>query len=306
MIESATELLAMMISAGTPLLLSTLGEIYAERSGILNLGVEGMMALGAVTAFYVTLTAGNPVLGLAMAALAGLALSSLHAFVSITVRSNQVVSGLALSMLGIGLSSLVGKGLIGMPLRHALGKLEIPLLRDIPLLGAFFRQNALTYFSYLLAVSLWFIMFKTRIGVCIRMTGENPRAADTMGINVFRLRYLCTLLGGTLAGLGGAYLSIAYTPAWIEGMTAGQGWIALALVIFAAWNPLYALAGAYLFGGVRVLQYRLQPLGISPPLLQTLPYVCTIVVLVAFSTEKLRRRFGAPSALGKPYSREER
>ena len=306
MIESATELLAMMISAGTPLLLSTLGEIYAERSGILNLGVEGMMALGAVVAFYITLTTGNPALGLAAAAVAGLALSSLHAFVSITIRSNQVVSGLALSMLGIGLSSLIGKGLIGMPLRHALEKLEVLLLRDIPLLGAFFRQNALTYLSYLLAASLWFIMFKTKIGICIRMSGENPRAADTMGINVFRLRYLCTLLGGALAGLGGAYLSIAYTPAWIEGMTAGQGWIALALVIFAAWNPLYALAGAYLFGGIRVLQYRLQPLGISPPLLQTLPYVCTIVVLVAFSTEKLRRKLGAPSALGKPYSREER
>ncbi|RLI25759.1 ABC transporter permease [Candidatus Bathyarchaeota archaeon] len=306
MIESATELLAMMISAGTPLLLSTLGEIYAERSGILNLGVEGMMALGAVVAFYITLTTGNPALGLAAAAVAGLALSSLHAFISITIRSNQVVSGLALSMLGIGLSSLIGKGLIGMPLRHALEKLEVPLLRDIPLLGAFFRQNALTYLSYLLAASLWFIMFKTKIGICIRMSGENPRAADTMGVNVFRLRYLCTLLGGALAGLGGAYLSIAYTPAWIEGMTAGQGWIALALVIFAAWNPLYALAGAYLFGGIRVLQYRLQPLGISPPLLQTLPYVCTIVVLVAFSTEKLRRKLGAPSALGKPYSREER
>ncbi|RLI24196.1 ABC transporter permease [Candidatus Bathyarchaeota archaeon] len=306
MIESATELLAMMISAGTPLLLSTLGEIYAERSGILNLGVEGMMALGAVVAFYITLSTGNPALGLAAAAVAGLALSSLHAFVSITIRSNQVVSGLALSMLGIGLSSLIGKGLIGMPLRHALEKLEAPLLRDIPLLGAFFRQNALTYLSYLLAASLWFIMFKTKIGICIRMSGENPRAADTMGVNVFRLRYLCTLLGGALAGLGGAYLSIAYTPAWIEGMTAGQGWIALALVIFAAWNPLYALAGAYLFGGIRVLQYRLQPLGISPPLLQTLPYVCTIVVLVAFSTEKLRRKLGAPSALGKPYSREER
>ena len=306
MIESATELLAMMISAGTPLLLSTLGEIYAERSGILNLGVEGMMALGAVVAFYITLTTGNPALGLAAAAVAGLALSSLHAFISITIRSNQVVSGLALSMLGIGLSSLIGKGLIGMPLRHALEKLEVPLLRDIPLLGAFFRQNALTYLSYLLAASLWFIMFKTKIGICIRMSGENPRVADTMGVNVFRLRYLCTLLGGALAGLGGAYLSIAYTPAWIEGMTAGQGWIALALVIFAAWNPLYALAGAYLFGGIRVLQYRLQPLGISPPLLQTLPYVCTIVVLVAFSTEKLRRKLGAPSALGKPYSREER
>lgn len=296
----------MMISAGTPLLLSTLGEIYAERSGILNLGVEGMMALGAVVAFYITLTTGNPALGLAAAAVAGLALSSLHAFISITIRSNQVVSGLALSMLGIGLSSLIGKGLIGMPLRHALEKLEVPLLRDIPLLGAFFRQNALTYLSYLLAASLWFIMFKTKIGICIRMSGENPRVADTMGVNVFRLRYLCTLLGGALAGLGGAYLSIAYTPAWIEGMTAGQGWIALALVIFAAWNPLYALAGAYLFGGIRVLQYRLQPLGISPPLLQTLPYVCTIVVLVAFSTEKLRRKLGAPSALGKPYSREER
>lgn len=304
--EPFTELLTAAIEAGTPLLLTTLGEIYAERSGILNLGVEGVMALGAVTAFYVTLLTGSIPLGLSAACLAGLALASLHAFTSITIRSNQVISGLALAMLGLGLSSLMGKALIGIPLPNPLERVEIPLLSGISLIGAFFRQNPMTYLTYVLTVVLWFILFKTRTGVCIRMVGENPRAADAVGVNVNLTRYLCSLLGGALAGLGGAYLSTAYTPAWVEGMTAGQGWISLALVIFAAWNPLYAPIGAYLFGGIRVLQYRLQPLGVSPPLLLSLPYVCTIAALAVFSSERVRRRVGAPAALGKPYSREER
>lgn len=306
MIGEATELLSMIISAGTPLLLATLGEIYTERSGVLNLGVEGMMSVGAVAAFYITLKFGNPLLGLTVACLAGLILASLHGFTSITLRSNQVLSGLALSMLGVGISSLIGKTLVGTPLPSPLRKSEIPMLKDIPILGALFRQNVLVYGSYMIVALLWFILFKTKIGVGIRMVGENPRAADSLGLDISKIRYGCTLLGGALAGLGGAYLSIAYAPAWIEGMTAGQGWIALALVIFAVWNPVYAMLGAYLFGGIRVLQYRLQPLGVSPPLLQTLPYLCTIIVLTAFSSEKVKRKVGAPSALGKPYSREER
>ncbi|MEM2686570.1 MAG: ABC transporter permease [Candidatus Bathyarchaeia archaeon] len=304
--DPATELISMVVSAGTPLLLSALGEIYAERSGVLNLGVEGMMALGAVFAFYSTLLTKEPLFGLIVAILAGLALASIHAFVSISIRSNQIVSGLALSMLGIGLSSLIGKSLIGIPLKQTIRRFEVPILKDIPIIGGFFVQDYLTYASYLMVLLLWFILFKTKIGVYVRMVGENPRVADTMGINVSVVRYICTLLGGALAGLSGAYLSIYYTPAWIEGMTAGQGWIALALVIFSAWNPLYAVAGSYLFGGIRVLQYRLQPYGFSPPLLQTLPYISTIVVLVIFSSSRLRRRLGAPSALGKPYYRGEK
>ncbi|MEM2239811.1 MAG: ABC transporter permease [Candidatus Bathyarchaeia archaeon] len=304
--DPATELISMVVSAGTPLLLSALGEIYAERSGVLNLGVEGMMALGAVFAFYSTLLTKEPLFGLIVAILAGLALASIHAFVSISIRSNQIVSGLALSMLGIGLSSLIGKSLIGVPLKQTIRRFEVPILKDIPIIGGFFVQDYLTYASYLMVLLLWFILFKTKIGVYVRMVGENPRVADTMGINVSVVRYICTLLGGALAGLSGAYLSIYYTPAWIEGMTAGQGWIALALVIFSAWNPLYAVAGSYLFGGIRVLQYRLQPYGFSPPLLQTLPYISTIVVLVIFSSSRLRRRLGAPSALGKPYYRGEK
>jgi simple sugar transport system permease protein len=301
--DPITELISMVVSAGTALLLPALGEIYAERSGVLNLGVEGMMALGAVTAFYSTYLTKEPFLGLIVAALAGLLLAFIHAFISISIRSNQVVSGLALSMLGVGLSSLIGKSLIGVPLKYTIGRFEIPVLKDIPIIGGFFMQNALTYASYFIVVLLWFILFKTKIGVYVRMVGENPKAADAAGVNVSAVRYACTLLGGALAGLGGAYLSICYTPAWIEGMTAGQGWIALALVIFSAWNPLYAVVGSYLFGGVRVLQYRLQPYGFSPPLLQTLPYVSTIAVLIVFSSSRLRRRLGAPSALGKPYYR---
>ncbi|MEM2848925.1 MAG: ABC transporter permease [Candidatus Bathyarchaeia archaeon] len=306
MMDPITELISMVISAGTPLLLSALGEVYTERSGVLNLGVEGMMALGAVTAFYLTYTTKEPFFGLAVAALAGLALAFIHASISISIRSNQVVSGLALSMLGVGLSSLIGKNLIGVPLKYTISRFEVPLLKDIPIIGGFFVQDSLTYASYFMVILLWFILFKTKVGVYVRMVGENPRAADAAGVNVSVVRYACTLLGGALAGLGGAYLSICYTPAWIEGMTAGQGWIALALVIFSAWNPVYAILGSYLFGGIRVLQYRLQPYGFSPPLLQTLPYVSTITVLVVFSSSRLRRRLGAPPALGKPYHREEK
>ncbi|MCS7112822.1 MAG: ABC transporter permease [Nitrososphaerota archaeon] len=300
-----TEFIAMMISASTAILLAALGEIYAERSGVLNLGVEGMMAVGATIAFYATLSTGNIIIGLLSASISGMLLSLIHGFISITIRSNQVISGLALSMMGLGISSLIGRNLIGTPLRNSLGIIEVALLSDIPVIGAFFRQNALTFFSYILTAILWYILFKTKIGIAIRMVGDNPKSADSLGINVYTVRYRCTLLGGALAGLAGAYLSVAYTPTWIEGMTAGQGWIALALTVFSAWNPLYALIGSYLFGGIRILQFRLQPLGLSPPLLSTLPYLFTIISLALLNIEKIRWRIGAPQHLGKPYHREE-
>jgi len=301
------DLLYSMIRAGTPLLLGTLGEIYAERAGVLNLGVEGMVIVGAVTGYVVTLSTGNPWLGVLAAAISGGALSLIHAFLSITLRANQVVSGLALTMLGLGLSSIIGRIFIGIPLPSSITPIEIPILSKVPIIGqALFSHDPLVYFSMLLAPIMWFVLYKTRIGIKIRAVGENPAAADAAGINVYMIRYICVFIGGLLSGLAGAYLSESYTPAWIENLTAGTGWIIVGLTIFALWNPIRAMLGSYLFGGVRVLQFRLQPLGISPNLLAMLPYISTIVVLLIGVKETLRKRIGAPSALGVPYVREER
>ena len=307
MLEFVLDAIRAAIPAGTPLLLGTLGEIYAERSGVLNLGVEGMMIMGAVTGFGVTFTTGNVWLGLAMAALVGGLLALIHAFLSITLRANQVVSGLALTMFGLGMSGMIGKRFVGTPLPCRLRAAPIPLLKDIPFLGPIlFQHDPLVYLSLALVPLLWFVLFKTRIGISIRSVGESPATADALGVNVFLVRYACVFFGGLLAGLGGAYLSVVYAPAWIEGMTAGAGWIVIALTIFAMWSPTRALLGAYLFGGVKVLQYRLQPLGISPNLLNMLPFIFTIVVLLAGTGEVMRKRIGAPSALGLPYAREEK
>ncbi|MCD6509639.1 MAG: ABC transporter permease [Thermoprotei archaeon] len=296
------------IQASTPLMLAALGEIYAERSGILNLGVEGMMLIGAITGFVITLTTGNPWLGMLMAAIAGALMAFIHAFVSISLQANQIISGLALTMLGMGISGLVGKPFIGIPLRFTLRPIAIPLLSDIPLLGpVFFKQDAIVYLSYILSLAMWFFLYRTKPGICIRAVGENPAAADAIGVNVALVRYCCTIIGGLLAGLGGAYISVVYIHAWLENMTAGRGWIALALVIFAMWDPLRALPCSYLFGGIEALQYWLQRYGINPYLLGALPYLVTILVLTLIgASESLRRRMATPSALGKPYAREER
>ena len=277
------------IPAGTPLLYGTLGEVITERSGVLNLGVEGMMIVGAVTAFGVTQATGNVWLGVAAAALVGGALALVHAFASITLRVNQVVSGLALTMLGLGTSGLLGKRYVGLPPAARLEPLPIPILRDVPILGdLFFRFDALVYLAIILVPLLWFLIYKTQWGITLRSAGESPATADALGINVFLVRYLAVFFGGLMAGMGGAYLSVVYTTAWIEGMTAGAGWIVIGLTIFALWDPVRALVGAYLFGGVRVLQYRLQPLGVSPPLLNNLPYILTILVLLISDTRMVR------------------
>ena len=306
-VEFIVAALKAAIPAGTPLLLGTLGEIYAERSGVLNLGVEGMMIMGAVTGFGVTLATGNVWLGITFAAMAGGLLALIHAFLSITLRVNQIVSGLALTMFGLGMSGMLGKRYVGIPLLNRLRTAPIPLLKEIPFLGPIlFQHDPLVYLSLLLVPLLWFVLFKTRAGISIRSVGEAPATADALGVNVFLVRYLCVCLGGFLAGLGGAYLSVVYAPAWIEGMTAGAGWIVIALTIFAMWSPGRALIGAYLFGAVKVLQYRLQPLGVSPNLLNMLPFIFTIIVLLAGTGEVIRKRMGAPSALSIPYSREEK
>ena len=292
--------------AGTPLLLGTTGEIICERSGILNLGVEGMMAIGAVTAFIVTFVSGNPWLGLIAAILAGMLIASAHAFASITLQSNQVVSGLALTMLGLGISGLLGKPYIGRPLTIKFQSLAIPVLSDIPYLGPiFFNQSPFFYMAVLLAVTSWFVLEYTRVGIMIRSTGESPKATEAQGINVSAIRYWCVIIGGGFAGMAGANLSTSYSKSWIEGMTAGRGWIVIALTIFALWNPTRALIGAFLFGGIFVLQYLLQPLGISPNLLAALPYAATLLVLFIIGLGD-RRKLNAPAMLAEPYKRGER
>ena len=236
--------------AGTPLLLGTVGEIICERSGILNLGVEGVMAVGAVTAVIVTHHTGNPWLGLCAAIVAGVLISIVHAFASVSLQSNQVVSGLALTMLGLGMAGLLGKPYVGKPLAVKIHAMPIPFLSDIPFVGpVFFNQSPFFYMAVLLAVGAWFVLEHTLLGIRIRSTGENPKATETQGINVSRVRYLAVLVGGGFSAMAGAHLSISYSKSWIEGMTAGRGWIAIALTIFALWNPGKAIFASFLFGG---------------------------------------------------------
>jgi simple sugar transport system permease protein len=292
--------------AGTPLLLATIGEVICERSGILNLGVEGMMAIGAVTAFIVTLTTGNPWLGLVAAIIATALISGIHAFVSITLQASQVVSGLALTMLGLGISGLVGKPYIGKPLAEKMATWPIPILSDMPVVGViFFDHSPYFYMAIILALIAWFVLQHTRLGISIRSAGENPRATETQGISVYKIRYWCVIVGGAFAGMAGAHLSTSYSKSWIEGMTAGRGWIVIALTIFALWNPMRAIIGAFLFGGIFVLQYLLQPLGISPNLLAILPYLSTLLVLFIGALHD-SRKLNAPAMLAEPYRRGER
>jgi len=292
--------------AGTPLLLGTIGEVICERSGILNLGVEGVMAIGAVTAFIITFVTGNPWFGLLAAIIAASLISIIHAFASITLQASQVVSGLALTMLGLGISGLVGKPYIGKPLTIKMQNWAIPVLSDIPILGPIlFDHSPFFYMALGLAVIAWFTLEYTRLGIIIRSAGENPRATETQGINVYRVRYWCVIIGGALSGMAGAHLSTSYSKSWIEGMTAGRGWIVIALTIFALWNPLRAVIGAFLFGGIFVIQYLLQPLGISPNFLAMLPYISTLLVLFIGALRD-SRRFNAPAMLAEPYRRGER
>lgn len=302
------EFLAATVQAGTPLLLAASGEMLAERSGIMNLGVEGMMLIGAVSGFMVTVISGDHWWGAMAALLAGGAMALIHAFICITLRGSQVVSGLALTIFGTGLSAFIGKGFVGTPLTHRFASYPIPVLSEIPGIGrVLFQQDALVYLSFLLVPVLYLFLYKSSWGLALRATGEDPAAADANGINVSRMRYLNTFLGGALAGLGGAYLSLAFAPAWMENMTGGRGWIALALVIFGMWNPIWVMAGAFLFGGVEALTFRLQTIGvtISPLFLQMLPYILTILVLVV-AVRRRGQEAGPPAALGVPYDREER
>lgn len=308
--DLVVSILAAAIAAGTPILFATLGEILAERAGILNLGVEGMMLMGAWAGFAAAYYSGSVWLGLLAALVTGGLLSLLHAFLSITLQANQVVSGLALTIFGTGLSSLLGRDLVGKK-GPFFERIAIPLLGDIPGIGpVLFRQNLLVYASFLLIPLAWFFLFKTRPGLHLRAVGEKPATADAMGVNVFAIRYLYTFVGGVLAGLAGAALALGYTPGWADEMSKGLGWIAVGLVIFATWNPGRAAVGAYLFGAMAALPSRLTSVVhvsyFTTVILNMLPYLLTILVLVAATQETVRRRIGAPAALGLPFAREEK
>jgi simple sugar transport system permease protein len=310
------------VASGTVLLFATIGEIFAERSGVLNLGVEGMMLIGAMAAFSTAVATGNPWLGLVVAMVAGGLLSLLHGFVSIHLQADQVVSGLSLTMLGTGLSLVLGEGLSKAGAISLLPAFSIPLLSAIPILGPilFTNQSVLVYLGYLTIPAAWFYINRTRPGMHLRAVGEYPAAADALGINVYQQRYLYVFVGGVLAGLAGATISLAIAPGWFSELTtSGQGWIAIGLVIFAQWDPVRAAGGAYAFGALRRLILDLQgptmllgfrnPFYYNPYLgffLQMLPYAFTIVVLIIGSREAMRKRLGAPAALGVPYVRAEK
>lgn len=309
-------ILSITLAAGTSLVYATIGEIITERAGILNLGVEGMMIMGAVTGFAAAFHTGNAWAGVGTAILVGGTMALIHAFLTITLRADQTVSGLALTLFGSGLASFLGQrlGPDGTPLVGQIGPrfrdITLPLLSEIPIVGpALFKQDILVFLMYLFVPVAWYFLYKTRAGLHLRAIGESPQTADAMGINVFTLRYLYTILGGMLVGLGGAHLSLAYTPGWTENLTGGRGWIVIALVIFATWDPARAVAGALLFGGVNAIQFRLQAAGTTIPaaILNMLPYALTILVLVLITWwEAFRKRVGAPASLGLPYLREER
>jgi simple sugar transport system permease protein len=290
-------LLASLMVAATPILLAAIGELVVEKAGVLNLGVEGMMITGAICGFAVAYESGSPTLGFVCAALGGAALSLLFAWLTQFALANQVASGLALTLFGLGLSSMLGQGYQGV-IPPATPKLNIPLLSDIPALGPIlFRHDFMVYFGIALVVATWATLKYTRIGLILRAAGENHDAAHALGYKVVRIRIAAILFGGACAGLGGAYISLIRVPQWTEGMTAGAGWIALALVVFASWKPGRVLLGAYLFGGVTVLQLNLQAAGIAIPVeyLSMSPYIITILVLVIMSAD----RSTAPASLGK-------
>lgn len=304
------------IAAGTPILYGALGEIFAERSGILNLGVDGMMLIGALAGIVGSLASGSAFIGALAAMAAGGLLSLIHAFISITLRGDQVVSGLALTIFGAGLSAFLGFPYVNVPAPKFIA-LPIPVLERIPVLGPILFQHDVTvYLSFVLVPMAWYWINRTRQGLHLRAVGENPAAADALGVNVVLSRYVYTVVGGVLAGLAGASLSLAYTPGWIENMTAGWGWIAVGLVIFAAWDPWRATLGAYLFGAISRVVFDVQMLSVaglprlikillSPEFLRMMPYLTVIVILVFASREAVRKRIGAPAALGTPYVREE-
>ena len=297
------------ISGGTTLLFAVLGGILNEKSGITNLGTEGIMLVGAVMSAIMFIQTQNLLLTLVVALVGSGILGLVHAFLCITLRTNQIVSGLAITLFGTGFSAYIGKSVAGMPIPAKIPTLDLSFLSGIPFIGQIFSQlNIFVWFSIVLSIFLYFYMYKTSWGLHLKAVGDNPSTSDAMGISVVGTRYFHVIAGSMLMGMAGFYLVMVYSPAWIEGMTSGRGWIAIALIIFARWNPIYALFGAYFFGGLNSLGFRMQlfDLGIPSYFLKMIPYIATIVVLMFIGWKNRNKPSIEPQSLGTPYFREQR
>lgn len=307
--DIVTQLIVSAISSGTPLLLAVLGGILIERSGITQLGAEGLMLMGAVTSCLVFIQTGSLALTLLSVLAVGGVLGILHGFLCVTLHANQVVSGLAMTIFGAGLSAYLGKRVSGIPLPGAVPKLDLPWLENVPFIGKIFAHlDLFTWFSFVLVIVMHLFIHRTSWGLHLRAVGDNPATADVMGIPVIAIRYGCIIIGSILIGIGGADLLLVYTPTWNEGMTSGRGWIAVALIIFARWNPVRALVCAYFFGVLDTLGFRVQLIGSHIPsyFLKMIPYIVTILVLMFLGWRNRNKPSGAPEALGVPYIREQR
>lgn len=297
-------ILAGTLAAGTPLIFAGIGELVAERTGVINLGVEGMMLIGAIAGFaFSTQTGLGAGAGLMAGAAAGMLTSLLFAILALSLSANQAACGLALTIFGVGLSAFIGQNFVSTSL-PGLQPLTIPVLSDIPVIGPIlFHQTYVVYLSIMTLLLVWWVLAKTRLGLLLKAVGESPESAHAMGYHVLAIRYGAVLFGGAMAGIGGAFLSTVYTPLWVENMVAGRGWIAIALVVFATWKPLRLMLGAYLFGGVTILQFHAQALGLEVPVeaLAALPYLATIIVLVIISRDHKLLRMNLPASLGKSF-----
>jgi general nucleoside transport system permease protein len=301
--DSFAPLIAASINAGTPLMLAALGLLINEKSGVVNLGAEGMMLMAAVIGFAATMHSGSVTVGFIAGAAAGMLLAGFFALLTIWLGTNQYATGLALSLFGGGASAYIGISYVGQSLENP--KFAVPFLSDIPFIGtALFRQHPMVYLSLLLCAAIAWFLYRSRAGLILRAVGESPSSAHALGYNVRRIRLAALMFGGACCGLAGAFLSLVYTPLWVEGMTAGRGWIALALTTFATWRPARVLVGAYLFGGVTILTFYVQGLGVSiaSQWLSMLPYLATILVLVLISTNANWIKLNMPASLGKHFS----
>ncbi|MEL7608675.1 MAG: ABC transporter permease [Bacillota bacterium] len=309
MIDTISSILFSTLRVAAPMAYATMGEIFTERSGVRNLGLEGVMLMGAVIGFSTAIHTRSLFLSVLAVLGIGLLIGLFYAVMTVTLQANQTVCGLSLVTFGAGLSGFIGKTLSDFSNVPFFGPMPIPGLSEIPVLGAvFFRHDLMIYFLYFLVIAAFLYIYKTRPGMVLCALGENPSALDVMGKNIFLMRYLYTMFGCMIVALGGAYITLAYTPIWQEGMIAGKGWIAVALVIFSAWNPVRAVLGSLLFAGIEVLSFRMQSYGIEVPsfFLSMLPYFCTIVVLIVSTGSFQTKRASAPAALGKYYEREAR
>ena len=305
-VDAVAQIVVLTLAAGTPLVFAALGELVVEKAGVLNLGVEGMMLVGAIASFIVAAKTHSPWLGVGAGAVAATAVSLLFAVIALTLRANQVATGLALSLFGVGLSAFVGRPYMSVVI-DGIRPLAIPGVSDMPMIGKLlFGHNPLVYVSLLLFAAVQAFLHHTRAGLVLRSVGEAPHSAHAIGYPVIAIRYAAVMFGGACAGVAGAFLAVAYTPSWVEGMTAGRGWIALALVVFATWKPSRVVVGAYLFGSVTLAQFQAQAAGVAVPsqLLAMLPYLATIVVLAIISRDATMIRLNAPASLGQTYHPE--